>query len=204
MPVHSLYSPLIEQALRVAATAHHTQQRKGAGVPYVTHIAGVALILSRAGFCDDHLLAAAILHDVVEDTDVTLEQLVADFPQDVVDLVAALSETKRDTTGAKRTWEIRKQEHVEHVRSASLAARAITLADKLHNLETMLHDIQAERVRFESFGAPPERLLWYYEEMTRCAAGSDADLRSLADACEDAIERLRAIAALRSGSERLA
>ena len=203
MPVSPLYSPLIEQALRVAATAHHTQQRKGAGVPYVTHVAGVALILTRAGFCDDHLLAAAILHDVVEDTDVTLEQLVADFPPDIIDLVAVLSETKRDATGAKRSWEVRKQEHLEHVRGASRGARAITLADKLHNLETMLHDMQAGRVRFENFGAPPERLVWYYEQMARCAAGSDPELRPLADACADAIERLRAIAALRSGSERL-
>jgi (p)ppGpp synthase/HD superfamily hydrolase len=195
MAARPLYSPLIEQALRVAARAHHAQQRKGAGVPYVTHVAGVALILSRAGFCDDHLLAAAILHDVVEDTEVTLQQLAADFPQDVIDLVAALSETKRDAAGARRSWEVRKQEHLEHVRGASPSARAITLADKLHNLETMLHDMQAGRVRFESFGAPPERLLWYYEEMTRCAAGSDPPLKALADACEDAIVRLRAAVA---------
>jgi (p)ppGpp synthase/HD superfamily hydrolase len=191
MPASPLYSPLIEQALRVAAKAHHAQQRKGADVPYVTHVAGVALILSRAGFCDDRLLAAAILHDVVEDTDMTLEQLVADFPQEVIDLVATLSETKRDATGAKRPWEVRKQEHLEHVRGASPAARAITLADKLHNLETMLHDMRAGRVRFENFGAAPERLLWYYEEMTRSAVGSDPELRPLADACAEAIERLR-------------
>lgn len=199
MPGVPLYSPLIEQALRVAARAHHTQQRKGGGVPYVTHVAGVALILARAGFCDERVLAAAILHDVVEDTDVTLERLAAGFPAGVTDLVAALSETKLDSGGAKRDWEVRKQDHLEQVRGASVEARAITLADKLHNLETMLHDMQAGRVRFENFGASPTRLLWYYEQMALIAAGDDAELRPLAAACRDAIERLRSIVSLRSG-----
>lgn len=194
-PEAPLYSPLIEAALRVAATAHHSQQRKGAGVPYVTHVAGVALILARAGFCDERVLAAAILHDVVEDTEVTLKQLEADFPRDVTHLVAALSETKQDAAGGKRSWEMRKREHLEQVRGASLETRAITLADKLHNLETMLHDMQTGRVRFENFGAPPERLVWYYEQMTQCAAGDDAALKPLVAACADAIERLRDAAA---------
>lgn len=201
----SPYSPLIERALRLAATAHHDQRRKGSQAPYFTHLAGVALILARAGFDDENLLAAAILHDVVEDTPVTLDQLAADFPPAVIQLVAALSERKTDDSGnvagtcgapstaALRPWEDRKAEHLAQVRAASLPARAIALADKLHNLETMLHDLAEGTIRFSAFRAPPERVVWYYEQMLAAAtSGNEPQLAPLRAACESAIVRLRA------------
>ncbi len=188
-----LYSPMIERALRFAAAAHEQQTRKGGGVPYITHPAGVALILVRAGWNDENVLAAAILHDVVEDTGRTLCDLRRDFPAKVVDLVACLSETKRDAAG-DRPWEVRKREHIAELRAASTEACAIALADKLHNLETMLEDLETGEIRFENFNAPPERLLWYYEAMTS-AACRGAEVRPLADACRAAIERLRRVVA---------
>jgi (p)ppGpp synthase/HD superfamily hydrolase len=203
MPAVPLYSPLVEQALRVAARAHHTQQRKGAGEPYVTHVAGVALILARAGFCDERVLAAAILHDVVEDTDVTVADLERAFPPDVVELVAYLTETKLDTNGIKRPWEMRKSEHIEKLREAPVEACAIALADKLHNLETMLLDLASGVIRFEDFGAPAERLIWYYEQIMDAATGS-ARVGPLSEACDNAIERLRSAAASRDIGERRA
>lgn len=186
------FSALVERALRVAAAAHAGQPRKGSGVPYVSHVAGVALILERAGWSDEHVLAAAILHDVVEDTGVTLDSLSAEFPAAVVRLVAALSETKTDTTGGKRPWEQRKRDHIEQLRNAPVEACAIALADKLHNLETMLLDLEAGTIRFEDFNATPDQLLWYYEEITDAVASS-ARVEPLADACDAALERLRRV-----------
>jgi (p)ppGpp synthase/HD superfamily hydrolase len=185
------YSSLVERALRVAAVAHGGQQRKGAPVPYFTHAAGVALILARSGFLDDRLLAAAILHDVLEDTDVGVEQLRADFPDDVVELVLAVSERKTDEQGAKRAWEDRKREHLAQIDEASFGARAISLADKLHNLETMLLDLSTGSIRFGAFRAPAERVVWYYGEMIERAAGKDAELAPLANDCRRALERVR-------------
>lgn len=183
--------PLLELALRTAAIAHRHQVRKGGVVPYFAHAAAVALILSRAGFSDESLLAAALLHDVVEDTDVALHDLAARFPADVVDAVAALSETKTDADGRLRPWEDRKAEHLRQIAAAPLAARAIALADKLHNMETLCCDLAAGSVALSAFRAPPDRLLWYYTSMIDAACGDDERLRPLAAACRSACEKLR-------------
>ncbi len=185
------YSLIIEQALRVAAVAHGGQQRKGAPVPYFTHAAGVALILARAGFREEGLLAAAILHDVVEDTDVGLEQLRGQFPEEVVSLVMAVSERKTDARGEKRPWEDRKRDHLQQIGGAPVGARAIVLADKLHNLETMVLDLSTGGIDFSAFHAPPDRVLWYYEQMIDLAAGREPQLDVLARECRTALQRLR-------------
>ena len=184
---------LLELALRTAAAAHRNQVRKGGDVPYFAHSAAVALILARAGFTDESLLAAALLHDVVEDTNVTLDDLAVEFPPEVIDAVAALSETKAGPDGELRPWEDRKAEHLHHIAAAPRAVRAIALADKLHNMETLQLDIAAGTISLSAFRAPPERLLWYYRSMIDAAAGDDISLQPLADACRRAWERLRAV-----------
>ena len=85
----------------------------------------MALILIKSGFDAENVIAAALLHDVVEDTGYTLQELVADA--DV----------------RKRSWQERKQEHLDLIATASVEARAIVLSDKLHNLGTMLYDLEA-------------------------------------------------------------
>ena len=182
---------LLERALRTAAIAHRHQLRKCSDVPYFTHSAAVALILARFGFDDEVLLAAAVLHDVVEDTDVTLEELAAQFPPATVEAVAALSETKNDADGTLRPWEDRKAEHLRHIAAASLIARAIALADKLHNMQTMRLDLAEGTLSLSAFRASPERLLWYYRSMIDAAAGDEAQFVPLAEACRAAWERLR-------------
>ena len=76
---NALYSRLVEKAFRVAADAHRNQTRKASGLPYFQHSASVALILARTGFNDDEILAAATLHDTIEDTDCSAESLIAEF-----------------------------------------------------------------------------------------------------------------------------
>jgi len=159
-------------------------------VPYFAHAAAVALILARAGFTDESLLAAAVLHDVVEDTGVTLDRLAASFPPEVVAAVAALSETKTDGRGQLRPWEDRKAEHLRAIAEAPFPARAIALADKLHNLETLAGDLASGAVTLRAFRAPPGRLLWYFASMIETAAGTDERLQPLADACRAALGRL--------------
>jgi (p)ppGpp synthase/HD superfamily hydrolase len=188
----TLFSPLIERALRVAARCHRNHHRKASDIPYVTHLAGVTLILSRAGFDDPEILAAALLHDTVEDTSCTLEQIQAEFPPAVVAYVAALTERKQTAEGAKRSWHDRKQEHIEQVRQAPLGARAISLADKLHNLGTMLYDLEAGDELWSRFGAAPERIVWYHHSMIDAAAQDDEPLQPLAAACRELLAQLAA------------
>lgn len=185
-----MFSILIERALRIAAAAHVGQVRKGSGVPYLTHPVQVAIILERCGFDDDRVFAAAILHDVVEDTTVTLAELATQFPAEVIEWVDALSERKLNEAGELRTWEERKREHLDHLAHVPVEARAIALADKLHNLEAMAYDIAHGADIWSRFNAPRERLKWYYLEVIATATQNDLVLAPLAAACRDALDRV--------------
>lgn len=185
-----MFSPLVERAMRRAARAHRTQLRKSSDVPYLTHLASVALILQLGGFHDEHVLAAALLHDCVEDAELTLDDLRAEFPPAVVEYVAAATERKYEADGRKRSWEDRKAEHIEQVAAAPLPARAIILADKLHNIGTMLYDLAAGESLWERFGAAPSRLVWYYTAIIEAAGQEDAELKSMKQACLDQLHDL--------------
>lgn len=181
---------LLERALRVAAAAHAGQSRKGSDLPYFTHPAAVALILARAGFFDEELLAAALLHDVVEDTALDLSDLERDFSSRVCAYVAVASEQKTDAAGRHRAWSDRKADHVRQVAGAPQAARAIVLADKLHNLQSMLFDLQHGSGLWERFNANPEQIIDYHRQMIAAAAGEDDVLRPLAEQARELLDRL--------------
>lgn len=186
----SLFSPLVERAMRIAAQAHRHHHRKGSDLPYITHPTHAAMILLRAGIDDDEILAAALLHDVVEDTEHTLEMLAVDFPPKVVQLVAAMTERKHDHDGRKRSWQERKDEHLQHIAAEPWEARAIVLADKLHNLGSMVEDLEAGQELWARFNSPPEKILWYYREMVATAFQDDPRLGGLAQECAELIARL--------------
>ncbi|MBM3971610.1 MAG: bifunctional (p)ppGpp synthetase/guanosine-3',5'-bis(diphosphate) 3'-pyrophosphohydrolase [Planctomycetes bacterium] len=179
----SLFSPLVERAMRIAAQAHRHHHRKGSDLPYITHPAQAAMILLRAGIDDEEILAAALLHDVVEDTDHTLESLAAEFPPKVVQLVAAMTERKHDHDGRKRSWQERKDEHLRQIATEPWEARAIVLADKLHNLGSMLVDLEHGEDVWSRFNAPPDRVVWYHREMIAAAFQDDPRLGALAEEC---------------------
>lgn len=121
-------SELLRRAYSVALKAHEGQVRRGSREPYVTHPLAVAKRLREEGF-DDETLAAAILHDAVEHSEVSLEQIVRDFGRRIAELVAALTE---DPT--IDDWGARKRALREHVCAAGPEAIAIYTADKLTNV----------------------------------------------------------------------
>ncbi len=141
------------------------------------------MLLQRFGFDDDELLAAALLHDVVEDTECTLDDLVSEFPHAVIESVAVLSEQKYDEQGVLRPWKVRKLEHIEHVKAANLSTRAIVLADKLHNLATMQFDLDSGQDMWGRFRAGRTEVEWYHRTMIDAACQDDVSLRPLADTC---------------------
>lgn len=124
----------LKHALDCAAVWHRDQRRKypNADVPYVSHIAGVAAILSRHGFAEDVVVAGA-LHDVLEDCGVTYDTLAATFGTNVADLVRHVSEEDKSLS-----WEERKRAYVEHFAKKPWEAQAITLADKIDNFESIV------------------------------------------------------------------
>ncbi len=134
----------MEEAMRFAAQAHAGQSRKGSDTPYFEHVAAAGLILDRAGFSED-VVIAGLLHDVVEDTPVSFEEVAELFGATVSDLVRHCSEVKTDELGDKRPWIDRKRDHIAALASAPIEARGIILADKLHNLISIELDLRDER-----------------------------------------------------------
>jgi (p)ppGpp synthase/HD superfamily hydrolase len=156
-------SLLLEHALRVAAFHHQGQVRKGGQLPYIIHPTSVAMILAQNGYEDD-ILAAALLHDVLEDTNCTEEQLRQSFPVHIVEWVIHLSEIKQDAQGEKIPWKLRKQMHLERIRSSDWQVRAVKLGDKIHNMQSIVFDLVNGIDAWSVFNAPPEEVVWYYRE----------------------------------------
>lgn len=127
------------RAYTYAARAHLGQYRKKTKVPYFTHIIttmNYAVELTQ----ETEVLQAAILHDTVEDTWVTFDDLKKEFGDRVARLVEAETEDKRRGMPAAQTWEIRKRETIECLKAASQDAKLIVLADKTANLESIARE----------------------------------------------------------------
>lgn len=133
---------VLDQAISFATEAHKGQLRKGSEIPYILHPLEVAAIVGTMTG-DDEILAAAVLHDVVEDTDTTIGQIEALFGRRIAGLVAAESEDKREDLPAEATWKIRKQETLDHLRTAPIEVKMITLGDKLSNIRSVYRDYMA-------------------------------------------------------------
>jgi (p)ppGpp synthase/HD superfamily hydrolase len=135
--------PLLKSAFDWAAVWHKDQHRKYPNtlVPYMSHVAGVAAILSRHGFREE-VVAAGALHDVMEDCGVSHEELEAKFGETVADLVRHVSEEDKSLS-----WEDRKRLYLEHFSNKPWEAQAITLADKIDNFQSII-------VCARSFGDP--------------------------------------------------
>lgn len=134
--------PLFERAAVFAAVAHQGVTRKGNRIPYLAHPVEAAAIM--AEMTDDpELIAAAVLHDVVEDTEVTLPELQEYFGERIAFYVAGESEDKRPGLPPESTWKLRKQEAIEFLRTrADRGAKMLALADKLSNMRSVARDVE--------------------------------------------------------------
>ncbi len=142
------YSDRINHAFAFAAKHHDRQVRKGTRLPYLTHPANVAVILTRYGR-DDETIVAGILHDVIEDcvrdgyTRDMLEQRIGDkFGPDVLDTVLAVTQRQVDEEGIQLSSEERKDDYLARLAAASENARWVCAADKIHNGSSILADLK--------------------------------------------------------------
>ncbi len=131
---------LLDHAIIFATKAHSGTTRKGTNVPYIVHPIEAAAIVS-AMTDDEEVIAAAVLHDVLEDTEATREDLLARFGRRITNLVENESEDKRKTLPAALTWKTRKQETITFLQTrADREAKMLALADKLANLRAIYRD----------------------------------------------------------------
>ena len=158
-------TPLIDKAIEVAAVAHIDQKRKGDGsTPYIVHPIAVGMIVSGAG-SDEATICAAILHDVLEDTDFGRDKLRDIFGEEIVKMVEEVSDKNPDDPWAKR-----KDAYLEHLKTASDGALVIACADKIHNLKAIMEAYKKDGEKiWPRFSASKEDKMAFYESVYRQA-----------------------------------
>jgi len=152
---------ILTQAITFAAKAHDGQARKGSDLPYIVH--PMEAVSIAATMTDDiEILAAAALHDVVEDCGVKTDDLRRVFGERIARLVDFQSEKKE--ANAQASWQKRKLRTVNHLRIAEHDDMILTLADKLSNLRSMDRDLRAQGPQFwlRFNQTNPSMHHWYY------------------------------------------
>lgn len=161
---------MIDLAIEMAAKAHQGQTRKATDVPYVSHPYAVGMMLARAG-CPEEVIVAGILHDTVEDTYVTLDDIREQFGDRVADIVEGCSEPHKSAP-----WEERKAHTLNYLRTAPWEVRLVACADKLHNIRTIAAAYRelGEEV-WDRFKRGRREQEWYYRGLVVSLCGSDAE-----------------------------
>lgn len=160
------HTPQIKKAIQFAAQKHHGQMRIACTdepLPYITHLFSVALLVAEGGAHDD-VVTAALLHDTIEDTATTREEIVTAFNERVAELVEAVSEKKH------LDWKERKEEYLAHMQQVDEEALIIAIADKVDNVESRIEEYEKEGENFLThWKRPNEDYLWFYGEALKMA-----------------------------------
>ncbi len=166
----------IGKAIQFAVDAHGDTTRKGKTRLYILHpIEAMTIVASLTE--DEDVLAAAVLHDVVEDTGVTEAEIREAFGDRVADLVMAESEDKMRGIPSEASWETRKQATIDHLAGLKKDALLICLGDKLANIREMSRDYKAigEKL-WERFNQKDKKAhAWYYSSVFQVLAKALGD-----------------------------
>jgi myo-inositol-1(or 4)-monophosphatase len=134
-----LDTALLDRAIVFALRAHAGTERRGKGFPYIVHpLEAVTIVATMTS--DQELLAAAALHDTVEDTDVTIDQIRAEFGDRIASLVAADSDIPVQDMNAEDSWYVRKQAAIDRIAASSYDAKIVAMGDKLSNMRAIARD----------------------------------------------------------------
>ena len=167
-----LETNLFDKAVKFAVEAHSGTERRGKGYPYIIHpMEATAIVATMTN--DPEMLAAAILHDTVEDTDVTLEQIREQFG----DRVAQLVQHETAPSGENLNWRERKTIQIEQLAAAPYDSKIVALGDKLSNMQGIALDyLQIGDKVWSRFHAPNGKtdVEWYYRSLAEA-------LRELSD-----------------------
>lgn len=170
---------LFDDAARYAVDVHAGMLRKGDAIPYVLHpfeVASIAATMTN----DEEVLAAALLHDTVEDADASLDQIRGRFGERVAELVASETEDKHPELPRSLSWRLRKEESLGQLSAATdEGIPVVWLADKLANMRSYARMKRREGdAMWRHFNQnDPEAQRWYYRsvaEMTRQLSAYEA------------------------------
>lgn len=158
-----LDTSLLDRAIIFAVKAHAGTERRGKGFPYIVHPLEAMEIVATIT-PDQELLAAAALHDVVEDTDVSVDEIRAEFGDRIAALVAAESDTFEEGVSEEDSWHSRKRAAIERLASASHDAKIVALGDKLSNMRAIARDWAVQGDSFWNIfhAKDPKDHEWHY------------------------------------------
>ena len=160
---------LVSEAIMFAVKAHDGMRRKKSELPYILHPMEAAVIVGTMSD-DQNLIAAAALHDVVEDAGITLEEVEMRFGKRVRELVGAETEDKRADLPPTDTWRIRKEESLEVLRNTDdMGVLIVWLGDKLANMRSIYRDFKVEGVQmWQRFNQKDiNEQAWYYRSIIK-------------------------------------
>ena len=159
------YSKLTIKALEYAALNHKDDVRKGTATPYIVHPVEVAMILKESSLAEE-IVAAGILHDILEDTNVSPEEIRSEFGEEILRLVLGASEKLENRDD--RSWRKRKEHTINYLKDeADFKIKLIACADKLSNARSTLRDLETEDPEefWSRFNAGKEEQKWYYQSL---------------------------------------
>ena len=159
----ALNTELLDRAIIFAVRAHAGTERRGKGFPYIVHpMEAMEIVATMTP--DQELLAAAALHDTVEDTDVTVDQIRAEFGDRIADLVAAESDAFVEGVSDEDSWHTRKQAAIERLAKAPHDAKMVALGDKLSNMRAIARDyaVQGDALWNLFHAKDPKDHAWHY------------------------------------------
>jgi len=157
-------SKRLQQAFTYASDLHATQTRKGKDVPYISHLMGVAAIVLEQGGTENQAIGA-LLHDAVEDQDVTVEEIRRRFGDEVAQIVEGC--TNAETS--PESWREVKEEYIAHLSEAGPSVLLVAAADKLYNARNVLEDyrIKGESLWKRFTTGKRDDTLWYYRTLAK-------------------------------------
>lgn len=182
----------VERAIQFATFAHAGTKRKGKDRPYILHPIE-AMTIAAALTEDEDVLAAAVLHDVVEDTSLDATDIEREFGPRVRALVMAESEDKMKDLPAEASWKLRKQATIDHLKGLDRNAKIICLGDKLSNIREMARDYQMQGdALWERFNQKDKKEhAWYYRsicDILEVTFGAVPPIKEYRDLLKDVFE----------------
>lgn len=164
----------LDKVIEFATKAHEGQKRKLQALDYIAHPFSVAMILSQSG-CSEEIIAGGLLHDTLEDTNVTAEDIQKAFGDNVLKIVLGATELPQST----HNWEERKKASIEKTKTVSEGSKWVILADKIQNLRSLLvqYENQGEEV-WNGFKRGKDKQEWYYRSILNSIVENSENIKN--------------------------
>lgn len=163
---NSINSSMLDKAIIFATNAHKNVERRGKGFPYIVHPLEVVTIVATMT-SDQELLAAAALHDIVEDTDITIEEIRKQFGNRVASIVENESDLNVEGQTSEESWKVRKEFAIKRLANVNKECKIVALGDKLSNMRAIFQDYSkiGDKV-WEKFHVQDKKEHeWHYREL---------------------------------------